>query len=355
MDGQFKRNLWFPILLGISELTSLVPLVQPRKSEMVESLGLAVAQAAQMNTMKMIVEGYEATKYQNYLAVGGFALVVADYLHTLPDEVRLIWPGKMSLPKGLFFVMRYYILFHHVLAVLYGERVGLSPAECKASFDRVSVSVLSLVVAAEALLFLRVYTFSGKSRKMLAYLIIQFTAIHATAFALLFQFLRSVKYIKYPFRNMTCMPVQLESPLLAGVFSLLLLSVIIVMLIMVWIAFQKHRNLNSALLKIFYRDGVFYFICLSALASANIVVSYAAPEGFKFLFVQTEADIHVLLATRMLLHLRGWAERERDVSFGPQASEPEWETIQLPYQEMATIAEPMPSSYTKYGRDESLC
>jgi hypothetical protein len=81
------------------------------------------------------------------------------------------------------------------------------------------------------------------------------------------------------------------------------------MFIMMYIAFRKHKNFNSTLLSVFYRDGIFYFICLSgaskclfsdvsstgswcvdydvALASANIVVNLAAPEGgFKFLLVQ---------------------------------------------------------------------
>lgn len=38
----------------------------------------------------------------------------------------------------------------------------------------------------------------------------------------------------------------------------------VVMFIMVYLAFRKHRDLNSTLLTIFYRDGIFYFICLSS-------------------------------------------------------------------------------------------
>ena len=79
------------------------------------------------------------------------------------------------------------------------------------------------------------------------------------------------------------------------------------MFIMIYIAFRKHRNFNSALLTVFYRDGIFYFICLSGayplwdsidtiltkdavctvLAAGNIIVNLAAPDGgFKFLLVQ---------------------------------------------------------------------
>ncbi|KAJ3549826.1 hypothetical protein NMY22_g737 [Coprinellus aureogranulatus] len=269
--------------------------------------------AAQLSTYLLIIEEYEATKHTNYLAVAGFALVVADHLHTLPDEVRLIWPSPRSAPKFLFFLLRYYLFIHHIFAVLYGERVDLTPQDCKSSFVRLAISSGIVITIAEAILFLRVYAFSGKHRGMLIYLSIQYVAFHAAVFGVLARFLQTIEYVKYPFNNMTCMPSAGESELLGVTFTLLLASVTLVMLIMVYIAFLKNREsgLNSALMVIFYRDGIFYFICIFALASANIFVNFFAPYGYRFLFVQAEVDIHVILATRMLLHLRRWAERER--------------------------------------------
>ncbi|KAF5334379.1 hypothetical protein D9611_013559 [Ephemerocybe angulata] len=340
-------------------------------SDMGNSSGPTAAQAAQMAVVHSIVEGYEATKYTNYLAVGGFALIMADYLQTFPDEVRLMWPGRMTLPKAIFFALRYYSMAHHILALMYGERTGLTPSECKASFERVSISTAAIIVTAEALLFLRVYAFSGKNRKMHAYLILLFIAIQASASFLLYKFLDSVKFVKSPFLNMVCLPLHLNSTLLAYVFTLLLLSVIIVMLIMVCIAFKKQGNFNSALVTTFYRDGIFYFICLSALASANIIVNFAAPAGYKFLFIQTEADLHVILSTRMLIHLRACADRDPHLSGRPGRGQVhhsggmstsdvdicetgvELVTIELPYHEMATIGTVKPPNLRR--GTQSLC
>ncbi|KAJ2922775.1 hypothetical protein H1R20_g14330, partial [Candolleomyces eurysporus] len=61
-----------------------------------------------------IVQAYTSTQYGNYLAVSSFTVVIADFLHTFPDEVRLMWKAPMSLPKVLFFGIRYYILIHGV-------------------------------------------------------------------------------------------------------------------------------------------------------------------------------------------------------------------------------------------------
>jgi hypothetical protein len=35
-------------------------------------------------------------------------------------QVRLMWPTPLSVPKVLFFALRYYILIHHILAILCG-------------------------------------------------------------------------------------------------------------------------------------------------------------------------------------------------------------------------------------------
>ncbi|KAG8742328.1 hypothetical protein FRC12_015394 [Ceratobasidium sp. 428] len=42
-----------------------------------------------------------------YLSAAGYVLLLYDYLLTLPDEVRLIWPTSWSLVKVLFLINRY--------------------------------------------------------------------------------------------------------------------------------------------------------------------------------------------------------------------------------------------------------
>lgn len=267
---------------------------------------------AQSNTLDAVVEGYRTTLYVNYLGIGGAALVLVDFLQTFPEEVSLMWPAPFGLPKVLFFLLRYSLLAHRVLAGLYGVPTGRSPEECWNGFVRTGVMSCALIAGAEGILFLRAYAFSGKNKKLMAYLIFQCVAIHTGAAVLITKFLHSTKFGPLPIPTV-CMPLQADSVLLCGAFTMILGSIVIVMLIMVYIALQEHRGCRSALLMIFYRDGIFYFICLSALALANIIVNLVAPEGgLKLLLVQTEVDAHVILATRMLLHLRGWAAQEED-------------------------------------------
>ncbi|KAJ3544911.1 hypothetical protein NMY22_g2627 [Coprinellus aureogranulatus] len=259
-----------------------------------------------------------------------FVLPFSCFLHTFPDEVRLMWPTPLSVPKVLFFCLRYYTLAHQVLAMWYGLPRNVPPHECKDRLVLADISSLLVIIASEAILFFRVYAFSGKSRKVLVYLITQFLVraishlddnipepllevFHVPAFVLDIKFTHTVKYVKFPIPNLVCMPAEAQEVLQAGVFALFLASVLAVMFMMIYVAFIKHRNFHSPLLTLFYRDGVTYFVCHSVLATGNIIASLAAPAGggLKFILVQLEVNLHAILATRMLLHLREHAERDR--------------------------------------------
>jgi hypothetical protein len=102
--------------------------------------------------------------------------------------------------------------------------------------------------------------------------------------------------VKLPIDNIVCMPAEANSALLSGVFALLLASLlreqprlhnpgflqliydaihwIVVMFIMMYLAFRKHRDLNSALLTVFYRDGIFYFVVLSGMHASRVLPSF---------------------------------------------------------------------------------
>ncbi|KAJ3522430.1 hypothetical protein NMY22_g11894 [Coprinellus aureogranulatus] len=307
-----------------------------RGVEMAEAMDAPEQRAA----LEALLDGYRATTLTNYIATGGFALVVFDYFCTLPEEIRLIWPTPWSVPKVLFFVLRYYVFVNNVFAVLYNIPKNLTPGECRHVFMRSAYSTPVLTLGAEAILFIRVYAFSGGSYAMRVYLICQFIAIHGTSLVLLIKFVQSAKceysvetfnrspatlpelrhvcasVVELPFRNVSCMPVQASSNFLGGVWTLLLGGVIIVMALMITIALGKHRGAvfraeKTGLLTVFYRDGIFYFLILGTFLSANIFVTFAAPEGYKILFTQFAVDMHSVLSTRMLLHLREWAEREQ--------------------------------------------
>ncbi|TEB20728.1 hypothetical protein FA13DRAFT_1800711 [Coprinellus micaceus] len=72
----------------------------------------------------LTTDAVRAAQLVNYFSAAGMAIMIADYLHTLPQEVRLVWPTKMSIPKLIFLLVRYGNFLFAALVYLY----ALTPA-----------------------------------------------------------------------------------------------------------------------------------------------------------------------------------------------------------------------------------
>lgn len=106
----------------------------------------------------------------------------------------------------------------------------------------------------------------------------------------------------------------MDNRLLNIVFGLLLTSIVseyfsrigqkpaefsVVMAMMVYLAFMKHKHLDSNLLRVFYQDGVFYFILLSGGRFSGTTLSLGTHlpiSGFAIasIIINTSAPVSLL-------------------------------------------------------------
>ncbi|KAF5334403.1 hypothetical protein D9611_013542 [Ephemerocybe angulata] len=256
-----------------------------------------------------LVAALSSARTSNYLAASANALFVSshplsseritfqcrtsqlvDYLHTLPDEIRYMWPAQFGIPRTLFFALRYYN-FVHIALSMNGFRRNFTPQGCKSASNAVDVSTVVLIAVSET---------SIKREKGLL----------TGAFVLIGKFMGTVQYTTFPSPEGACLPVIGRIFLLGIGFCLLLVNVGSAMAIMVYIGTQKYRTMGlngSSLLRVFYRDSVAYFVLLSLLGAVNIAVCFNTSDSHGSVIAQPQAVIHAILSTRMLLHLRAWA------------------------------------------------
>ncbi|TEB08790.1 hypothetical protein FA13DRAFT_1144567 [Coprinellus micaceus] len=76
----------------------------------------------------------------------------------------------------------------------------------------------------------------------------------------------------------------------------------------------------NKLLRVFYRDGIFYFISLFVLAVLNIGIFLGAGPGRQLLFVQPLVNFSAILSSRMILHLRQWSAKQQIIVYSHNAS-----------------------------------
>lgn len=251
-------------------------------------------------------------KITKYVDVAALALLVVDYLGTLEMEVANMWPAKWSVAKVLFFLSRYSALLDVPLAIYYHTALGLPVRTCRILFSVESSSLLVGVALSEAILFLRVYALSGRNRKFLWVLLFQFFAVHIAEFIIFGNFLTKLEF--GPSRIPTvigCSPLPPKDPSLnvqlSALFGLILANELAVLLMTFVIGLMKYRNLNSPLIRIFYRDGFFYFLVLSAISAGNITADLVGPPEYRFLIVVLQRVLHSILASRMILHMRDFS------------------------------------------------
>ncbi|KAF6758728.1 hypothetical protein DFP72DRAFT_888061 [Ephemerocybe angulata] len=253
---------------------------------------------------KLIEAGYQQQNVK-YAFVASLAFVLADAIHCFPLEVKLIWGSKWNMGKVLYLLSRYLVFVTITIPEVYNLSSNLSVEQCRLTFASGSVMVVVVVTVSEAILFLRVYALGGRSRAIGMFLAILYLGIHSAVFASLAKFILSIEYGASPLPAIiSCFPIKSNNKLLSIVFILLLVSELVILIMTFWLCFAKHQSTKSPLVATFYKDGLFYFLLLSAVSTGNIICNLVAPLPYIYLLAIPQMVLHSALSTRMVLHIR---------------------------------------------------
>ncbi|KAF5329848.1 hypothetical protein D9611_013405 [Ephemerocybe angulata] len=245
-------------------------------------------------------------KNEAYLLAWALMLIIADWAHTFQTEVEHMWFAPMSVVKVLFFFNRYNILD---IALSFVHTTGASiPSQCKKVFFTASIWLVVSIACAEAIMYMRVFALSGKSKIVLIVLSTQFILVHGGSIVLLAVFLRPMQYEASPLpKLLPCLPVIEDDDILISIFfGIVMLSEFLIFAYTGYIGYKKYQEStrNSTLLKIFYRDGVFYFGALFVASTANIIILFTVLPTCRYMFNIPQRALHSILASRTILHLK---------------------------------------------------
>ncbi|KAF5324663.1 hypothetical protein D9611_004169 [Ephemerocybe angulata] len=248
------------------------------------------------------IEVGKAQQSERFLFVACLTLVTSDALHCFPKEVRmgshvphtsadsdeqqvaLIWKSNWNLGKVLFLLSRYLVFVDVGVSIYYNLSPVLTIPQCQKSFAAGSSLTVVGVTIAEAILFLRVYALGGRGRAWGLGLGALYVAIHSAVFGALIKFITSIKYAPSPIPSViACLPVEAENKMLSVVFILILTSELVILFLTFWLCFTDHKESKSPLILTFTRDGLFYFLLLSAVSTGNIICNLVAPPAYIYL------------------------------------------------------------------------
>ncbi|KAJ3550185.1 hypothetical protein NMY22_g606 [Coprinellus aureogranulatus] len=301
-------HVWEPYL---TDVTESFPLLDP-------SLSPHSAMAANLSPaerLALLVDTLNAGKTVGYIGTGSLAMLACDYLHTFPEEVKYMWKSANTIPKFLFLALRYYAFVHSSFSQSYHNDFHITGDQCLNVFYRDTYSALVVSILCEMISYTRVYAFSGKNIYVTIWLIAFFIVEHSLQFWFLSKFLRTVRFATFPIEDrFGCVPSEGEGQWLSLIFILFLCSLCMVTFIMIFIGVRRSRVFGAkGLVRIFYRDGIFYFISLALLSVINVIFTYTAPtNGLQFAMIQLQVHLNAILGERMLLHLREYADTDVD-------------------------------------------
>ncbi|TFK20697.1 hypothetical protein FA15DRAFT_759217 [Coprinopsis marcescibilis] len=261
-----------------------------------------------------LIQGAHHKRALDSVQVSLLVLLIIDYLQTVNLEVKYIWKAQRSFVRTMFLLARYTFLVTGPISIWFSF-AKLSAKACHTAFSLACFSTLTMVLFAEAILFIRVYAISGRSKFMLGYLIFHFTAAQVAKYTLLAKSLSTVKFMETVVpRALNCLP-EMEDfgggrAYMSAVFGLSAASEVVIFLIMCWFALRKFRDCGSDLYTIFFRDGVVYFVCLTAISITNMFMNLFAATIINLMFASFQAVASLILSTRMILQLRQASQME---------------------------------------------
>ncbi|KAJ7186074.1 hypothetical protein C8R46DRAFT_1289612 [Mycena filopes] len=284
--------------------------------------------------LQSIIVDLENVVITRYVSAAGYVLLLYDHLLTLSDEVEFIWSAPTTVAKVLFLIMRYMVpLF------LTGETITRSGLAIVPMSDLVSVSgIFPLLVQALSdssqmqdvelsrgnqtyagwlsiaisnfLVLLRIWTTLPRGHRFVVYSIVFFIIMQLVNFGVTTWVITQMipVFVFEPFVGLCTFTTK---PSVVGLWVPGLVFEVVVFACVCWNVLRA-AGLGSAdpeasmtsITRVFFRDGLVYFVILTALRVSNAVLAVTAPISSLFVIVYFIWAGVTLTTSRLIINSR---------------------------------------------------
>ncbi|KAH6902695.1 hypothetical protein BKA70DRAFT_1156221 [Coprinopsis sp. MPI-PUGE-AT-0042] len=257
---------------------------------------------------------------------------VLEAFQMLELEVDLIWKATTwGWIKGLYIANRTvpFILLLFT-AIPFGLR-NPSSRLCDGVAGTAIIAIPVSLLLAEAILYIRLFALSGCQRWMQIFLYVHAPIVTIGALVPVSLFAKQVSWgpSEYPSNPYGCYIRRTKNIFAVVSYGILLYSglgwiaprhqlkqnaesrLLVTMALSVYFGVRNYWTMrDNALIRVFYRDGTFYFIVLAGMAIANGLAALLLPVGYQFLLGPLQAAVHSILVTRMVLDVKAQGRSE---------------------------------------------
>ncbi|EJD06712.1 uncharacterized protein FOMMEDRAFT_144642 [Fomitiporia mediterranea MF3/22] len=239
-----------------------------------------------------------------YTAVATLTLFIYDYICTLEDEIRLVWPSRWSFIKYIYFLNRA-IAFVASFLLVYLLLLVSDGKSCKRSLVATVLMAQLTFIIGEVVLFMRVYAIWSCSKRMLILLLsVYVPGVVGSTYANMRATSTAITATFPELFDSGCLLTYTSTDFWACYLVLLFHETFMLILILTR-AFRSGGYKISNILKIVVKDGIFYYICVLVTSVANLLVLLLATRNLRTFLILTQGVLHSILCARLLLRLRG--------------------------------------------------
>jgi len=272
----------------------------------------------------------------------GMVLLQYDCLLTLKDEVRLVWPGPLSIPKVLYGLNRYLSFFAMIFCnyQVSGVRPPISDNVCKLWMIVSGTALPISTFSSTALLTLRVTALYRGVRWFTPLLWVTFVLFQGLRTSMmLFATVSLYGSLKYSPVSNVCVPTNTSYRsaallMVPGIYDFLLLGLTLVK--GVKSAISLRTSSGSQIMFTLIRDELLYFSIISSLRIFNSVGWLALSPGLLGVGIYAEWGLESTLTSRFFLNLRSIAYHQQQTTEGVPSTIPAIRT-RRPWQQQGPI------------------
>ncbi|KAL4256582.1 hypothetical protein AB1N83_010359 [Pleurotus pulmonarius] len=242
---------------------------------------------------------------------------IYDYLLMLGSEVQHVWHVNWGAGKVLYLLSRYPLLIASAVALHRTSGHIVPTTECRVLYSVSGYAWVFALVTAEAILAIRVWVLWYRMLWLGVYFACAAVAAVTIALVDVTKAVRSVTYVSdftsieslsYP----GCLTINEggKSSYISYIMLVLHGAFVFLLMVIVWYRSFHHSVRFSSMMYTFYTDGGIYFAVMLAISIANMIFNLTQPPEYVNFLFPTQAAVHSVLSTRMLLNLRQSAQRD---------------------------------------------
>ncbi|PFH49126.1 hypothetical protein AMATHDRAFT_63698, partial [Amanita thiersii Skay4041] len=246
-----------------------------------------------------------------YIDIASLALTTYDHYLTLHLEITHLWPSRMTIITGLYYLMRYMVYIEGLLIIYRDLGSSVSLKNCFIINATQCIMYTVFCYLAEAILAFKVWAVWEKDRRLTYGLPIMFAILASASLINLSFFVKSLEFGVLPGHPLRGCLLKKAANIISYSWICFMLCDTALFVLLLLRGIKAYRvDQNSGLIKTIYRDGILYYFYLAVFSILNLIIVYVLPSDLVVVLASPFRVLHISLISRVVLHTRDQARRD---------------------------------------------